>query len=68
MSHLFLSHLSEENNSPRIVEKLFRKIAGKTEIIVAPRYEESPVFHIHAEPGFNRRRVPASRFQLSLFQ
>jgi phosphoribosyl 1,2-cyclic phosphodiesterase len=68
MSHLFLAHLSEENNSPKIVEKLFRKIAGKTEIIVAPRYEETPVYHIHAGPGHNRRRLTSSQFQLSLFQ
>src|SRR5258708_33434692 len=38
MSDLFLSHLSKNNNSPRIVQSLFDKIAGPTEIIIASRY------------------------------
>lgn len=70
MSHLFLAHLSEENNSPKVVYDLFRKIAGKTEIVVAPRYEETQVFHI-AGNGImpSRRPVPkTSQLQLSLFQ
>jgi phosphoribosyl 1,2-cyclic phosphodiesterase len=70
MSHLFLSHLSEENNSPKIVERMFRKLAGKTEIIIAPRYEESSLYHIRnvSGPFDNLRRQPV-RFQsqLSLF-
>jgi phosphoribosyl 1,2-cyclic phosphodiesterase len=35
MSHLFLSHLSRNNNDPEIVEKLFTGVAGNTKIIVA---------------------------------
>lgn len=46
MSHLLLSHLSKENNCPRLVEKLFREHAGETEIVVASRYEETPVYKI----------------------
>jgi len=46
MSHLFLSHLSQHNNSPALVQELFSEISGSTEIIVASRYEESAVFTI----------------------
>jgi phosphoribosyl 1,2-cyclic phosphodiesterase len=74
MSHLFLSHLSEENNSPKIVSELFTKIAGKTEIIVASRYEETQVYHIGSVSGTTatvlkkKSRGQYSQFQLSLFQ
>ncbi|HEY0679302.1 MAG TPA: MBL fold metallo-hydrolase [Chitinophagaceae bacterium] len=46
MSHLFLSHLSKENNCPRLVEELFSRHAGTTSIVVASRYVETSVFHI----------------------
>lgn len=53
MSHLLLSHLSKENNCPVLVENLFRKHAGNTEIIVASRYEETPVYHIQNFAGID---------------
>ncbi|HEX8059898.1 MAG TPA: MBL fold metallo-hydrolase, partial [Cyclobacteriaceae bacterium] len=37
LSHLFLSHLSEDNNHPRLVQTFFKNDAGYTEIIVAGR-------------------------------
>lgn len=46
MSHLFLSHLSKNNNCPRLVEELFKRHAGETKIIVASRFEETAVYHI----------------------
>ena len=46
MSHLFLSHLSKDNNDPELALKLFKKVAGKTEIVVASRYNETDVYHI----------------------
>jgi phosphoribosyl 1,2-cyclic phosphodiesterase len=46
LSHLFLSHLSQDNNSPKLVKNLFSKHAGKTEIIVASRQKESKLYHI----------------------
>jgi phosphoribosyl 1,2-cyclic phosphodiesterase len=49
MSHLFLSHLSKENNSPALVEKIFKPVAGDTKIIIASRYRETKVFPIHAQ-------------------
>ncbi|MCU7552353.1 MBL fold metallo-hydrolase [Chitinophagaceae bacterium LB-8] len=46
MSHLVLSHLSKENNCPELVQELFNTHAHDTEIIVASRYNETPVYTI----------------------
>jgi len=46
MSHLLLAHLSKNNNDPQLVYNLFRENANGTEVIVASRYEETPVYHI----------------------
>lgn len=46
MSHVLLAHLSKENNSPQIVSDLFRPHLGATELIIAPRHQETPVFQI----------------------
>ncbi|MDQ3681823.1 MAG: MBL fold metallo-hydrolase [Bacteroidota bacterium] len=46
MSHLFLSHLSKNNNCPNLVTELFNKHAGETKIIVASRYEATAVYNI----------------------
>lgn len=48
MSHLFLGHLSQHNNNPAIVEKLFKEQANGVEIIVASRYKETEVYSIHS--------------------
>lgn len=46
LSYLILSHLSENNNKPELVEELFNKQAGFTKIVVATRYKETPVLQI----------------------
>jgi len=46
MSHLFLSHLSKNNNSPQLVKDLFDAHAEGVEIIIASRYEETGLYHI----------------------
>lgn len=46
MSHLLLSHLSKNNNAPLLVEQLFNGHAGVVKIIVASRYEETPLYSI----------------------
>ncbi len=46
MSHVFLSHLSKDNNDPDIVLSLFRQNPNGTEIIVASRDQEIPVYKI----------------------
>lgn len=49
MSHLLLSHLSRENNSPELVQALFDGYANGVKIVVASRYEESAVYQIVGE-------------------
>ena len=71
MSHLLLSHLSRNNNRPEIVEELFNGIAGYTEIVVASRERETPLFQIENLPqGMPVKRMPYRKHmnQLSLFQ
>jgi phosphoribosyl 1,2-cyclic phosphodiesterase len=68
MSHLFLSHLSRDNNNPRLVEDLFNAHAGATRIIIASRDEETAVFGIWAaEAGWENRGGMKPSIQTSLF-
>lgn len=73
MSHLLLAHLSKNNNHPKLVEELFSKHAGQTQIVVASRYEESAVYEIAANgvPATVVRslriKVKKHHSQLSLF-
>jgi phosphoribosyl 1,2-cyclic phosphodiesterase len=46
MSHLLLSHLSKNNNCPKLVYDLFSQHAGSTTVVVASRDEESAVYRI----------------------
>jgi phosphoribosyl 1,2-cyclic phosphodiesterase len=46
MTHLLLSHLSKNNNDPQLVKNLFDSCADGIEIIVASRFEETPVYRI----------------------
>jgi len=50
LSHVFLSHLSKNNNCPVLAKDLFTAHAGETDIIVASRHEETPVYRISAKP------------------
>lgn len=73
MSHLLLSHLSKENNSPEIATSLFAKHAGNTTIIVASRYQATEVYNIIASKGFQTNtaasRPPRTKpMQLGLFE
>ena len=43
MSHLLPAHLSEDNNRPELVRELFEPEAAGARIIVASRYEETPI-------------------------
>jgi phosphoribosyl 1,2-cyclic phosphodiesterase len=68
MSHLLLSHLSQENNCPKLVKELFSAHAQETEIVVASRYYETPVYTIsHPAAGINKViRAPTMATQLQL--
>ncbi|WP_276134896.1 MBL fold metallo-hydrolase [Polluticoccus soli] len=46
MSHLLLSHLSQDNNSPELVKELFETHANGVRVIIASRYQPSEVFLI----------------------
>jgi hypothetical protein len=46
LSHIFLSHLSKDNNDPVLVEQLFKTHCPDMHISVASRYNESEVYHI----------------------
>lgn len=67
MSHLFLSHISKENNSPILVEKLFNNVADKTRIVVASRYRETKLYPIHANAMQLGNPEVMEKVQLSLF-
>lgn len=49
MSHLLLSHLSRDNNDPAMVLELFNNHRGETNIVIAPRYEATAVYHISSD-------------------
>ncbi len=71
MSHLLLSHLSRDNNSPQLVMELFKRSAGNTEIIVASRDQETEIYYISkSETALPVVRIPQQQepFQYSLFQ
>ncbi len=65
MSHLLLTHLSQNNNSPEVVEEIFNTHAGNVQITVASRFHETEVFHIGSKqvpptfPDLKRHKKPA---------
>ena len=62
MSHLLLSHLSKNNNCPKLVEQLFQAHAGTTKIVVASRYQATDVYCINAA-AFQKPALQHHRFQ-----
>jgi len=58
MSHLFLSHLSKNNNCPQLVQQLFDACANGVQIIVASRYAETPVYQVNSSVGKQVNVVP----------
>lgn len=46
MSHIFLSHLSADNNHPDLVRDLFNEQRTNTNVIIASRYEETPIYTV----------------------
>jgi phosphoribosyl 1,2-cyclic phosphodiesterase len=61
LTHLFLSHLSKDNNNPMLAYNLFNTHAAGTEIIVASRFEESPVYTIG---GVSAKEIKQLQFNL----
>jgi len=46
MSHLLLAHLSQDNNRPELVQRLFEDASKGTFVVVASRHGESEVYAI----------------------
>ena len=69
MSHLYLSHLSKDNNSTDIAQALFSAHAGNTYVSVASRYKETPVYEICGDEHAHtfKKIVLSEPAQLSLF-
>jgi phosphoribosyl 1,2-cyclic phosphodiesterase len=63
MSHLLLSHLSKNNNCPKLVQELFDECAGATNIIVASRMVETAVYQITATENVAFIKSPAVTHQ-----
>lgn len=55
MSHLFLSHLSKNNNDPSLVQQLFDRHAQGVQVHVMSRYEASAVYTLDAGKGASPR-------------
>jgi phosphoribosyl 1,2-cyclic phosphodiesterase len=51
MSHLFLSHLSQNNNDPELAQDLFNGRSEGVKIILASRFEETQVYAIQGKAG-----------------
>ncbi|HVT83716.1 MAG TPA: MBL fold metallo-hydrolase [Chitinophagaceae bacterium] len=71
LSHLILSHLSENNNDPKLVHKLFKPYAENIKIVVASRYEETEVYQVKPVAGIKGLKLnnasQRTHEQLSLF-
>jgi phosphoribosyl 1,2-cyclic phosphodiesterase len=72
MSHLFLSHLSQHNNSPEIVQELFEAHAGNTRIVVASRHRETEVYSVSNGGSVNveepKPALGGFAYQMELFR
>lgn len=65
LSHLILSHLSKENNTPQLAANLFEQHSTQTKIIVADRYSASEVFAImNANNGNALREIKPKQMVL----
>jgi phosphoribosyl 1,2-cyclic phosphodiesterase len=65
MSHLFLAHLSKDNNDPELVHNLFSAHARGAEVVVASRYHETALYHISGSAV--SAYAPLVNLQTSLF-
>lgn len=68
MSHLFLSHLSKDNNCPKMVMDLFKQKSMGTEIVLASREKETDLYFIGMKSGIILPKKNSAEFvQYSLF-
>jgi len=67
LSHLLLSHLSKENNSPEMVEALFSTHANGVNISIASRYQSTAVFSINIDTNIQIPAKVQQPVQMALF-
>lgn len=70
---LILSHLSQNNNHPEIVSKMFSQHAAGVKIVIASRHQESGLFSIERNSIIVKspkrvQKLKANKAQLSLFE
>ena len=68
---LILSHLSQNNNRPEIVSKMFLEHAGNVKVVIASRHKETELFNIERNHIVKSTRIlkkiKENKAQLSLF-
>ena len=69
---LILSHLSQNNNHPDIVSRLFSQHAKDVKVVIASRFRETGLFNIERKYFFQQRKrektLKVNTAQLSLFE
>jgi len=69
---LILSHLSQNNNHPEIVNKMFTQHAGGVKVVIASRHKETELFNIERNyplrPARTFKKLKENKAQLSLFE
>ena len=69
LSHLFLSHLSRENNCPEKAMQTFLPFAKQTRVVIASRHQPTEVFTIFPNKGNSSTKTARTTFrQLSFFE
>jgi len=68
LSHLLLSHLSKENNSPEMVESLFNQYANGITIAIAHRHQATEIFTINKGIDNHSTSKVSRSLQLGLFE
>lgn len=58
LTHLFLSHLSHNNNCPKLVQELFDANAGSVKMVVTSRVKETGVYKIAPLPVLSKLPKP----------
>src|SRR5688572_17008734 len=68
---LILSHLSQNNNHPEVVSKMFSAHASGVKIVIASRFKETGLFRIEGnyivKPAKSFQKLKVNKAQLSLF-
>lgn len=70
MSHILLSHLSKDNNDPEMVKQLFEQNCMGTHVVVASRFNATPVYYISSSAQHRKKLLrthPAQPVQMVLF-